>query len=171
MRKIIIAVLVLVILGSATAFLVYRYKQKPLPTPIGWKAHVTTIAGDGSPLVRDGKQSAFSDPFGVASLMTERSTSQMRVRVIAFVRFRLTETSLRSRAEQRGFCGRRRSVRFVQHAVRTGARARRKSLRRRHRKQSHSQDHSRRERSQLLPATEKQVMSMAQRPRRSSTDQ
>jgi len=59
MRKIIIAVIVLVVLGSATAFLVYRYKNKPVPTPIGWKANVTTIAGDGSPLV-------LSDPFGVA---------------------------------------------------------------------------------------------------------
>jgi len=59
MRKLIIAVILLVILGSATAFLVYRHKHKPLPTPIGWKAHVTNLAGDGSPL-------AFSDPFGVA---------------------------------------------------------------------------------------------------------
>jgi len=59
MRKLIIAVLLLVILGSVTAFLIYRYKHKPLPTPIGWKAHVTTIAGDGSPL-------SFSDPSGVA---------------------------------------------------------------------------------------------------------
>src|ERR1044071_1429630 len=59
MRKIIIAVTVLVLLGGATAFFVYRYKHKPVPTPIGWKAHVTTIAGDGSPLV-------LSDPFGVA---------------------------------------------------------------------------------------------------------
>jgi sugar lactone lactonase YvrE len=66
MRTIIIAVIVLVLLGGATAFFVYRYKHKPVPTPIGWKAHVTTIGGDGSPLVRDGKQSAFSDPFGVA---------------------------------------------------------------------------------------------------------
>jgi sugar lactone lactonase YvrE len=60
MRKIIIAVIVLVLLGSATAFFVYRYKHKPVPTPIGWKAHVTTIAGDGSPRV-------LSDPFGVAT--------------------------------------------------------------------------------------------------------
>src|SRR5690349_22690781 len=59
MRKIIIAVIVLVVLGSAAAFLVYRYKNKPVPTPIGWKANVTSIAGDGSPLV-------LSDPFGVA---------------------------------------------------------------------------------------------------------
>ena len=66
MRKIIIAVILLLVLGSVTAFLVYRHKQKPLPTPIGWKAHVTTVAGDGSPLVRDGKQPSFSDPYGVA---------------------------------------------------------------------------------------------------------
>src|SRR5262245_9679326 len=58
MRKV-IAVILLLILGGATAFLVYRYKHKPLPTPVGWKARVTTIAGDGSPL-------AFSDPFGIA---------------------------------------------------------------------------------------------------------
>src|SRR5215216_4531199 len=66
MRKIIFAVILLIVLGSVTAFLVYRFKHKPLPTPIGWKARVTTLAGDGSPLVRDGKQSAFSDPFGIA---------------------------------------------------------------------------------------------------------
>src|SRR4026208_1497216 len=59
MRKPIIAVILLLILGSATAFFVYRYKHKPLPTPVGWKAQVTSIAGDGSPLV-------LSDPFGVA---------------------------------------------------------------------------------------------------------
>ena len=51
MRKIILAVIVLVVLGSATAFLVYRYKNKPVPTLLGWKANVTTIAGDGSPFV------------------------------------------------------------------------------------------------------------------------
>src|ERR1043165_9999427 len=65
MRKLIIAVIVLVVLGSATAFFVYRLHHKPRPTPIGWKARVTTVAGDGSPLVRDGKQSGFADPFGV----------------------------------------------------------------------------------------------------------
>ena len=36
-----------------------RKPRKPLPTPVGWKSHVTTIAGDGSPL-------GFSDPFGIA---------------------------------------------------------------------------------------------------------
>src|SRR5690349_9179616 len=66
MRKLVIAVIVLVVLGSATAFFVYRFKHKPRPTPIGWQARVTTIGGDGSPIVRDGRQSGFSDPFGVA---------------------------------------------------------------------------------------------------------
>src|ERR1044071_8577340 len=65
MRKLIIAVIVLIVLGSATAFFVYRLQHKPRPTPIAWKARVTTVAGDGSPLVRDGKQSGFADPFGV----------------------------------------------------------------------------------------------------------
>src|ERR1044072_8122808 len=59
MRKIILAVIVLVVLGSATAYLVYRYKNKPVPTPLGWKAHGTTLAEDGSPLV-------LSDPLGIA---------------------------------------------------------------------------------------------------------
>jgi sugar lactone lactonase YvrE len=59
MRKILFAVIVLVVLGSATGFFVYRYKNRPVPTAIGWKAHVTSIAGDGSPL-------DLSDPFGVA---------------------------------------------------------------------------------------------------------
>src|SRR4051794_40157834 len=65
MRKLVIAVVVLLLLGGATVFFVYRNKHKPRPTPIGWTASVTTIAGDGSPIVRDGKQSGFSDPFGV----------------------------------------------------------------------------------------------------------
>jgi sugar lactone lactonase YvrE len=59
MRKILFALIVLVVLGSATGFFVYRYKNRPVPTAIGWKAHVTSIAGDGSPL-------DLSDPFGVA---------------------------------------------------------------------------------------------------------
>ena len=59
MRKLVVALILLVLLGGAIAFFVYRRLNKPLPTPLGWQAHVTTVAGDGSPLV-------FSDPFGVA---------------------------------------------------------------------------------------------------------
>src|SRR5215217_1020897 len=64
MRRLLVVITLLVILGALTAYLIYR--RKPLPTPRGWKAMVTTLAGDGSPVVRDGKQSAFSDPFGIA---------------------------------------------------------------------------------------------------------
>jgi len=59
MRKLVIAVILLLILGGSAAFLLYRFTRKPLPTPIGWKANVTTLVGDGSPLV-------LSDPFGIA---------------------------------------------------------------------------------------------------------
>jgi sugar lactone lactonase YvrE len=68
MRKLLIAIALLAIIISATiAYFVFR--RRPLPTPIGWKAHVTTLAGDGSPRFRDANpstQAAFSDPFGVA---------------------------------------------------------------------------------------------------------
>ena len=59
MRKLLVVIALLAIIISATvAYVVYR-RSRPLPTPVGWKAHVTTLAGDGSPL-------ALSDPFGVA---------------------------------------------------------------------------------------------------------
>ncbi len=64
MRKLLAVTLLLAIAGAIFGYLVYR--RRPLPTPQGWKAHVRTIAGDGSPVLRDGKQSGFSDPFGVA---------------------------------------------------------------------------------------------------------
>ena len=59
MRKFLIAVIVLLVLVSSAGFFAYRFWMKPLPTPLGWKAHVTTLAGDGSPAL-------LSDPFGVA---------------------------------------------------------------------------------------------------------
>ena len=66
MRKVVVVLILLIILGGATAFIVFRFRRKPLPTPLGWKAHVVTLGGDGSPAFRDGTQSAFSDPFAVA---------------------------------------------------------------------------------------------------------
>ena len=66
MRRLVVVLILLIILGGSTAFIVFRFRRKPLPTPLGWKAHVTTLAGDGSPAFRDGAQPAFSDPFGVA---------------------------------------------------------------------------------------------------------
>ncbi len=58
MRKVII-VFVLLIMVVVGAVVVYRLTRKQAPTLVGWKAHVNTIAGDGSPL-------ELSDPFGVA---------------------------------------------------------------------------------------------------------
>ncbi|HZI62518.1 MAG TPA: NHL repeat-containing protein [Pyrinomonadaceae bacterium] len=59
MRKLFIAILVLLILGSAAAYVIFRLTRKPSPTPRGWRANVITVHGDGSPTV-------LSDPFGVA---------------------------------------------------------------------------------------------------------
>jgi sugar lactone lactonase YvrE len=71
MRKIILAAITLVTLVCVTVFiviLVIRNKRRP-PTQFGWHAHVTTLAGNGSPSFRDTTKSApsaFSDPFGIA---------------------------------------------------------------------------------------------------------
>jgi sugar lactone lactonase YvrE len=64
MRKLLVVILLLAIAGAIFGYLFYR--RRPLRTPVGWRAHVSTIAGDGSPVLRDGKLSGFSDPFGVA---------------------------------------------------------------------------------------------------------
>ena len=69
MRRLAIALTLLVLASAVTAYLFYRNFHKPLPTLVGWKAHVTTLAGDGSPRFRDANpptQAALSDPFGVA---------------------------------------------------------------------------------------------------------
>lgn len=67
MRKLVLVIALLAIVSAAIIYVLNR--RKPLPTPVGWKAHVTTLAGDGSPRFRDANpstQAAFSDPFGVA---------------------------------------------------------------------------------------------------------
>ncbi len=64
MRKLLIVLGLLVAVGASVAYFLFR--RTPLPTPAGWKANVTTVAGDGAPVFRDGAQSGFSDPFGVA---------------------------------------------------------------------------------------------------------
>lgn len=69
MRKALVVIALFVILGGVTAFVVFRWKRKPAPTVAGWRAHVTTIAGDGTPRFNYNQQPAqtgFSDPFGIA---------------------------------------------------------------------------------------------------------
>lgn len=71
MRKatVLLTLLLLLVAGAAITFFLLREARKPAPTRIGWRAHVTTFAGDGAPSFRDSQQpaqAAFSDPFGIA---------------------------------------------------------------------------------------------------------
>lgn len=69
MRKALILLVVVLIAVGVAAFVGIRWKRKPVPTPVGWRANVTTFAGNGAPVFRDAQQKAqagFSDPFGVA---------------------------------------------------------------------------------------------------------
>ena len=70
MRKaIVLLILLLLVAGASITFFLVRKARRPLPTSIGWRAHVTTFAGDGSPLFRESQQptqAGFSDPFGIA---------------------------------------------------------------------------------------------------------
>src|SRR3954464_15447899 len=71
MRKNVLVAITLITLVCVTVFivvLVILNRRRP-PTQFGWRAHVTTVAGDGSPLFLDATKSApsgFSDPFGIA---------------------------------------------------------------------------------------------------------
>lgn len=69
MRKSLAVITLLLILGGSAAFIVFRWKRRPVPTPVGWHAYVSTIAGDGTPRFVENqqpRQAAFSDPFGIA---------------------------------------------------------------------------------------------------------
>lgn len=92
MRKLVFALIILVFF-SLTAFIVFcviRKSRNP-PTPFGWRARVTSVAGDGSPAFRDAAQStsaAFADPFGVAigldsSIYVSDAGESNRIRKIA----------------------------------------------------------------------------------------
>src|ERR1700681_4239078 len=69
MRRFILPFILLIILVSLTIFLIIRLRNARRPTQFGWRARVTTLAGDGSPSFRDATQpapTAFADPFGLA---------------------------------------------------------------------------------------------------------
>ncbi len=57
--------------ASGAAYLFYKRKAaRPVPTVAGWRARVSTHAGDGAPGVVDhpsGSHAQFADPFGVAA--------------------------------------------------------------------------------------------------------
>ncbi|MCA1814882.1 MAG: gluconolaconase [Acidobacteria bacterium] len=60
----------LLLLACAAALIVYlRWRERPPPTVAGFRARVSTVAGDGAPGVRDdanASRARFADPFGVA---------------------------------------------------------------------------------------------------------
>ena len=69
MRKALVLLILVLLAGAALTVFLVRRARKPAPTAVGWRAYVTTFAGDGSPLFRDSQQptqAAFSDPFGIA---------------------------------------------------------------------------------------------------------
>ena len=70
-RTLLIAVaLALLVAACAVGAYVYRrVRDRVVPTAVGWRARVSTFAGDGSPGARDEQAAArarFADPFGVA---------------------------------------------------------------------------------------------------------
>lgn len=71
MRGFIVALILLLALGGS-AFYFFRFRRETprIPTAVGWRASIGTLAGDGSPAVRDDAQpalSAFAAPFGLAA--------------------------------------------------------------------------------------------------------
>ncbi|HWS54759.1 MAG TPA: hypothetical protein VN228_11560, partial [Pyrinomonadaceae bacterium] len=65
-------VVLLLAAACAAAFVVFFVlrEEKPRPTPVGWRARVETLAGDGSPGVEDAAAlggARFREPFGVAA--------------------------------------------------------------------------------------------------------
>lgn len=71
MRRPILVFLIAVVLCASLGIgvILWRRSTRRPPTVAGWRAHVITLAGDGSPSFRDTGQSthaAFADPFGVA---------------------------------------------------------------------------------------------------------
>lgn len=67
-KAIVLLTLLLLVAGASITLFLVRKARKPVPTSVGWRAHITTFAGDGSPLFRDSQQptqAAFSDPFGI----------------------------------------------------------------------------------------------------------
>jgi DNA-binding beta-propeller fold protein YncE len=66
--RLIVAIVALAALSGAGWLLVSRVLDRPKPTPFGWAAALTTIAGDGARGFADGTgaKARFSDPFAVA---------------------------------------------------------------------------------------------------------
>ncbi|MCA1634435.1 MAG: gluconolaconase [Acidobacteria bacterium] len=68
-RLLLAPTLLLLVSASIALFIFYRLRDKPTPTVVGWRAVVTTLAGDGSPGLQDAPaatQARLQNPFGIA---------------------------------------------------------------------------------------------------------
>jgi DNA-binding beta-propeller fold protein YncE len=68
-KRVLLALLLLALAGAGVALFFYFTRESPPPpTVVGWRANVTSVAGDGSPGFVDGAplQSKFGEPWGVA---------------------------------------------------------------------------------------------------------
>ncbi|HYG10975.1 MAG TPA: SMP-30/gluconolactonase/LRE family protein, partial [Pyrinomonadaceae bacterium] len=68
-RLFLLALALLLISAGVALFIFYRLRDRPVPTVAGWRAVVSTLAGDGAPGVTDAAspaQARFQNPFGVA---------------------------------------------------------------------------------------------------------
>jgi DNA-binding beta-propeller fold protein YncE len=67
-KRLLLLALPLVLAGVAV-YVFYRLRERPTPTIAGWRAAVSTLAGDGAPGTTDAAnpaQARFHNPFGVA---------------------------------------------------------------------------------------------------------
>lgn len=67
-RRLVKLLIVLAIIGGLILLVYKRRERKLRPTIAGWRAEVTTFAGDGTPGYQEGltlKQARFRDPFGL----------------------------------------------------------------------------------------------------------
>jgi DNA-binding beta-propeller fold protein YncE len=68
-KRLLLAFAILLISAGIALFVFYRLRERPAPTVSGWRAVVSTLAGDGAPGATDAATPAgarFHNPFGVA---------------------------------------------------------------------------------------------------------
>ena len=69
-KRLLLTLALVLILAGVSLFILYRLRERPVPTVAGWRAVVvTTLAGDGAPGAIDAAtptQARFHNPFGVA---------------------------------------------------------------------------------------------------------
>ncbi|HZG54167.1 MAG TPA: hypothetical protein VEZ40_18840, partial [Pyrinomonadaceae bacterium] len=68
-KRLLLTLALLFISTGVALFIYYRLRERPVPTVAGWRATVSTHAGDGAPGATDAAtptQARFHNPFGVA---------------------------------------------------------------------------------------------------------